>query len=265
MRVPHIFCITVLSVVAFVSASEENLSFIARIGRFFSRNDNKKDAQSTEGVKMDGVAVKNHLTEAENFMGLYNYSKAVDKLLTVLENSSAENQKANALLGTCFLAIDRPDLAESFLYTAVRVSNYTDIASISNLAESLRLNGDANLAIEVLERSIQKQEGPSTGMLEFVMGESYASKEDYKTAADWFLASALLKPDHEEAWLRASTLQFPPAHQSYDMAESVLTRAMKAIPSSSEFAFSIGKRILKLISSLLIRPIVYLLALSVCS
>jgi tetratricopeptide (TPR) repeat protein len=244
MKVSYIYCMAVLSVVAFVSASEENFSFFARIGKFFSRKDNKKDTQAA-GVKMDAVAVKTHLNEAENFIGAGNYSKAVDTLLTILENSSAENQKANALLGTCFLAIDRPDLAESFLYTAVRVSNYTDVASISNLAESLRLNGDANLAIEVLERSIKKQEGPSTGMLEFVMGESYASKEDYTTAADWFLASALLNPEHEEAWLRASTLQFPPAHQNYDMAESVLTRAMKAIPTSSEFAFSIGKHNLK--------------------
>ena len=168
-----------------------------------------------------------------------NFTGAVEYLLQVVEDS-VEHQRANAMLGSCFLALERPDLAENFLYTAVRVSNYTDEAAVSNLVQSLRLRGALDLATDVLQKSLSKQESVSTGILEFAMGEVLSSRQEYSEAADWFLASALRQPEQEEAWLHASTLHFPPTRQNYSAAETVLTQALALLPSSADLSFHMG-------------------------
>lgn len=230
--------LSVLSILAVVNANNENNSIFSKIAGFFT-SQKKNAVKTTQPQKIDDGTLQSKITEAESHMADGNFTGAVENLLTVLE-SIADHQRANALMGTSFLALDRADLAESFLFTAVRKSNYSDIASITNLAESLRLNGDSDLALEVLQTSYSLHKNTTKGMLEFEMGEVLSSKQMFKEASDWFLASALLQSDRESAWLRASTLQFPAESVNYDLAESVLMRAMSAIPTSADIAFNLG-------------------------
>ena len=250
------FCVGV------ICAAEDQTSFWSKIASFFTKPGNKK-AEAVVDVakrKLDEDTIKILLIDAQGVIyaifvnnlssqfcyvatghiNASNFTGAIENLLQILEDT-ADHQQANALLGTSFLAIERADLAESFLYTAVRMSNFSDVAAICNLAESLRLNGDLDLAIEVLQKSISKQQGGSAGILEFQMGEMLSGKQDFAEAANWYLSAALQNPQKEEAWLRASTLQFPPAGQNYTVAESVLTQALTVAPGSAEVVFQLGE------------------------
>jgi len=58
-------------------------------------------------------------------------------------------------------------------------------------------------------------------MLSFTLASIFLAKEEYKTAADWYLSSALVQGSNIEVWLKASTLQFPPEVHELTFAQNV--------------------------------------------
>lgn len=74
------------------------------------------------------------------------YDNSIPLLLNVLENGSVTNKEANMLLGTVLFQLGRPEEAESFLYQAVKASEWTDTISIINFITCLRENKDVQLA-----------------------------------------------------------------------------------------------------------------------
>ncbi len=74
------------------------------------------------------------------------YDHSIPLLLNVLENGSVTNKEANMLLGTVLFQLGRPEEAESFLYQAVKGSEWKDAISIINFITCLRENKDVALA-----------------------------------------------------------------------------------------------------------------------
>lgn len=177
--------------------------------------------------------IKTLIEESKSLISNEQLNSAAEKLMIVLE-IQPENLEANGLLGATFLALKSPDLAEGFLYSAVRISQWKDITSISNLAESLRLNKDLELAEKVAQKALQAdnggEKGDETGVLCYVLGAIHQDKKNYKLAADWYLSAAVKLKTNEDAWLRASTLMFPAVYHDLKFAENVLVEAARALP-----------------------------------
>lgn len=206
----------------------------SRIKLFFDA----KIAVPVVGDKNDSIS--SPLADATALIRAEKYLECINVLLKVLEAEPLD-QSANLLMGTSFLALERPDLAESFLFTAVRLSNYTDIIAAHNLAESLRLSGDADLGIKVLLKSLGAiGTDSSSGLIEFALGSLYESKSNYTSAQAWYLASAALSPTNIDAWLKASTMLFDSEHQNLQMAESTLIQALQPNPSNAMIIYNLG-------------------------
>ncbi len=168
------------------------------------------------------------------------YNDAVSSLLPVID-SDPDQIDANMLLGGTFLALNRADLAETFLHRAVQLTNWTQPSAVSNLAEALRINGDADLAIKVIQRGLNAiNKTDSSGLLSFTHGAILEQQKKYSESADWYLASALAQPTNIEAWLRASTMLFPSPAWDLKFAENVLAQAVKLNPESSSLVFNLG-------------------------
>ena len=164
---------------------------------------------------------------------------AIDILIEVL-GQYPSHVEANAIIGACLMADSSPDLAEGFLYTAVRLSNWTDIISVGNLVECLRLNDDSDLAIQVAMRGLSSFENSidPSGMIGYILGNIYAAKLDFRNASDWYLASALQQKSNIEAWLKASTVLFPSV--DFQFAENVLIEGIRYNPGSDRLLFEMG-------------------------
>ena len=168
------------------------------------------------------------------------FSDAVKLLLPIID-SDPDQIDANMLLGSSFLALDRSDLAEAFLHRSCQLTNWTIAAAVSNLAESLRLNGDVDLATKVLLKGyMAMNKTDSTGLIGFAFGVILEQQQKYSEAADWFLSSALAEPSNVEAWLRASTMLFPSTAWDLGFAENVLVQGVKVNPGSASLVFNLG-------------------------
>lgn len=163
------------------------------------------------------------------------------ELLTPALEQSPDDFGANKVLGSALLALRKPDLAESYLFKAVQLSNWTDASLVANLAESLQLNGDFDLALRVLERGyLSMNQTDTTGQIPYEFGVFYERNKNFSAAADWYLVSALTQGDNADAWLRASTLMFPPASWNLKFAENVLSQSVKSNPSNVALIFDLG-------------------------
>jgi uncharacterized protein HemY len=137
-----------------------------------------------------------------------------------------------------------PNLAEGFLFTAVKQSEWQDLVSVNNLAECLRVKGDM-ISIDLAEKtalkgvSVDKTKDP-TGLLTYTLANIYLSKQTYKLASDWFLATAFKQKTRLDTWLTASTLQFPVEYQDYKMAENTLLEGLTFLPNNPSILYYLG-------------------------
>jgi tetratricopeptide (TPR) repeat protein len=148
---------------------------------------------------------------------------------------------ANLALGSILLSLKKSDMAEGFLYTAVKLSNWLEPAAVANLAEALRLNGDLDLAEQVLQKGLTAlRQKDSSGLLPYALGILHTAKKEYVKAADWFLSAAVLQSNNIGAWERASTMMFPPEGRDLKFAENVLMQGLESNPKSPALLFRLG-------------------------
>jgi tetratricopeptide (TPR) repeat protein len=186
------------------------------------------------------------LSQIEQLISEDNYSEAIDELFSLLE-SFPTNQRANSLLGYCFLTINEPILAETFLFIAVTQSNYSDPNALLNLIDCLKMNQRYEVALSLLIhlRSSYPEEDQrltqySSSSSYYLIGTIYEHQQDYLSAQEWYLSGALYHSDDILAWLRASTILFPMEERNLTLAEIVLLQGVRYNPTNSELLFSLG-------------------------
>lgn len=208
----------------------------------FGKKTKSQNRESNDKIEIigDGRIPEPDLVSAKVDIEDGRFALAIEKLLNVLDKFP-ENIEASNLIGACFLAQNRPDLAEGFLFTAVRLSNWTDFIAVANLAECVRVNKDYLLAEKIALKGLQMSgNADPTGTFSFVLGVVQVSKENYTAAADWFLAAAIQQPSNIDAWIQASTIEFPPSAFDVRMAENVLMEALRLNPTSALLTFQLG-------------------------
>lgn len=185
--------------------------------------------------------IENLINEAEKEIFNENFNYAIDILFNILELIPT-HQKANSLMGFSFLNLQRPDLAENFLFIAVNQSNFTEVDLILNFAESLKLNKKYDLAILFLyQMKLINLLEESYYLFDYFLGTIYELKGDYLKAHEWYLNSAILKSNNTIAWLRASTILFPSEFKNVTTAEIILLQGFKYNPTNADLSFNIGK------------------------
>lgn len=191
-------------------------------------------------IKLSEDAVLQHINNAKDLILTEDFDKAINVLLPLIDNNP-DDKDANMLLGSTFLALNRADLAETFLHHAVKLTNWMDVGPISNLAEAIRLNGDLPLAAKVLQRGyVSLNNTDPSGQLAFEFGTIQEQLQNYTSAADWYLSSALSDNRNTRAWLKASTLLFPNNQWDLKLAENVLATAVKTKPNDAQLLFNLG-------------------------
>jgi tetratricopeptide (TPR) repeat protein len=157
-----------------------------------------------------------------------------------------DHQVLNAMMGDVFLNMGQPHNAEGFQYHAVRLSNWTDFASLLGLVESLRLLKDTELGKQVGQKGLAVvQDTKIRSALYFSLGLLEETQEpeanrNYTAAADLYLSSAMSDPLHVEAWIRASSLGFPVEYFEKTLAENTLYEAMQRNPENGDCYFYLG-------------------------
>lgn len=195
-----------------------------------------KPPAAVDAKKLDAL-----IKVAKDSLAAGHVKDAADQLLTVLE-ADPDSFEGNSLIGSCYLVLNRPDLAEQFLYSAVHLSKWTDAVSVANLAESLRLNNDSALAIQVAIKGYEALgKKDESGLIEYVLGASYADQKKFTLASEWFLSAAMRQPKNIEAWLLASTMKFPQEEQNYKFAENVLVEGLKTNENNVDLVHHMGR------------------------
>lgn len=169
---------------------------------------------------------------------------SLDDLLQVI-SARPDHHVAHSIAGGVLLSLGQYDLAETMLYSASRLSNWSDFKSIANLASTLRVKGDNDLALKTLLKALQQSrqsEGDSdvNGVLSAGLAETYYELKDYSTAADWYLATAMKNPADTDSWIKASTIRYPAPHQDMKFAENVLLQGIAANPNNAELIYHLA-------------------------
>jgi len=202
---------------------------------------------SEAGTQISTAEVRERVELARELLSANSVDDAIDVLLTVLEQSPADDDsiQPNFILGTVFLTLlNDPNSAVSFLYNAVSLQKWSDPVSIANLCAALSLEGDDVLAERVALRGLDV--GKASPNSTHILGQSVArlmeKRGDFKGAADWYLSAALSDPGRSvEPWLKASTLKFPEKGQDLEIGESVLLRAFPHHPNSIEVLYHLAQ------------------------
>lgn len=229
---------SVSMLIAFAGLCVVNAGFFDMLKSFFT---GERAPVPAEGPgKLSPADVAAVLANAKTLIVSQDYDKAVNVLLPLIDNNP-DDKDANMLLGSSFLALNRADLAETFLHQAVKLTDWSDVGPISNLAEAIRLNGDLPLAAKVLQRGyVSLNNTDPSGQLAFEFGTIQEAMENYSVAADWYLSSALSDSTSTRAWLKASTLLFPTKHWDLILAENVLATAVKSKSDDPLLLFNLG-------------------------
>lgn len=135
-------------------------------------------------------------------------------------------------------------LSTGFLFTALKVSDFTNVGAANNLAESLRLNGDLDLAVKLLEHTMARtNQSDLSGLLEHTLGRIYEQAGNFSQAGQWYLTAALLQPKNAQYWQSASTLSFQSGKGegvNLQVAENVLARGLSELPLQPDLLFQLG-------------------------
>lgn len=166
-------------------------------------------------------------------------------LLLKLAETSPDNLECLRILGALLLGLQQPRVAEEVLYAAVKLSNWTDAISIANLAEAVRLNNDTEVAMRIAFAGLRSlneshHDFSQASILRYTIGRIYEDKNIYETAAEWYLTAALIDSLHVEAWLKASTMQFPEDHRNATLAINVLSEGVKRNADNKQLLYSLG-------------------------
>jgi len=192
---------------------------------------------------IDYDKINNDMESAKTLINNKQYYEAVDKLLDVLEQAPFI-QSANQLAGASLLALGLNQQAEGFLYVAVQISDWSDTVAISNLAEALIQSNDIDLAEKISYQGLttlkNNNEADTTGLLSYSLGNINRIKQNFQSAADWYLSSALNNPNNVQAWLFASTTLFPYNAWDYKFAENVLVQALEYHRNNPDIVFKLG-------------------------
>ena len=171
-------------------------------------------------------------------------TESLDDLLQVI-SSRPDHQAAHAISGAVLLSLAQYDLAETMLYSAVRLSNWGDYNAVVNLASTIRAKGDNSLALKTLSKALQisredNKDKDSSGILSAGLADTYFAMGSYATAADWYLAASLRNPTNIDYWIKASTVRFPKAGQDMKFAENVLLQGIAGNPNNADLIYNLG-------------------------
>ena len=201
-------------------------------------NDVIKEVSSPEKIDNGGNDLL--LEQAHKLVLEGNIDQAIDTLFALLD-SDPYRIDANIAVGFLLMNIRKPELAENFLFTAVRMSEWKNAGAVAYLAECLRLNDDSDLGEKVAMRGLQAlNNNDESGAIAEALGNIKVERKDYAIAADWFLASALLRPQTAESWLKASTMQFPSEGRDLKFAENVLLQGIENNPNDAQLLYQLG-------------------------
>ena len=178
---------------------------------------------------------------AKNYLSSGSLKPALDALLGALE-TDPNNIEANSLAGATLMALNEYTSAEALLYSAVKLSAWSDYLSMANLAECLRINGDLEMAEKVAFKALKSPaaDRDPSGILAYTLGNLFLSKHKYAEAADWLLSSAVKQSNNVDLWIKASTLMFPPENRDFKFAANVLSEANSRNPSNSQILVYLG-------------------------
>lgn len=213
------------------------------IKKIFSGNEvNLSQSTKSSTVELSPSQILDTLDTMKSKILKGDLKDSLSGLLSILE-SDPGNFEGNRLAGAVLLALNQPKMAEKFLFNALTISNWTDLHSVANLAESFRLSDDPSLAEKIALRGLshaQTGDQDSTGVLGYTLGAIYADLRNYTMSSDWYLASAFSQQNNIEAWVRASTLKFPLEYQDIKYAKNVLMQALELNPQNPELLFHLG-------------------------
>lgn len=215
-----------------------NNSFTKSIVGLISGKKRNEAVPPRSTVEEDTLNDKSIIKLAKEYIKNEEYHTAIQQLLGLVNRK--EHQQAFSMIGACLMALSKPSMAEGFLYHAVVMSNFTDITSMGNLVEVLRLaeketeNQDeetVNLAekfgLYCMNSLKQANITDNSGLIAYSLGSMYIEREEYSKAADYFLISALQNPPNVNAWIRASTMKFSKDNIDLVFAENVLVKALE--------------------------------------
>lgn len=214
-------------------------------------DEGKAEMETLDGMDAeDQASVESSLNELLN----RNWESVVTNLLPIVEKYPTSHI-ANAAVGAALLALGRHDYAESFLFTAVRSSNWTDSSSIGNLVEALRLSSeDDNTLLELAEKVAvhglnslsSKSLIDESGVIAHALASIYFERKNYTAASDFYLSAALQQQTvaDPELWLKAATVKYFPT-VDLKLAENVLQQALEYIKDNADLYFHLGLVLLK--------------------
>jgi tetratricopeptide (TPR) repeat protein len=199
-------------------------------------------AASTETTSMTAAEIEQHIQRASEFLQENDVNSAVDELVAVV-TADPNNVPAQSALGGVLLALQQFELAQTMLYSAVRLSEWKDSVAVINLATVLRQTNDTELSLKVLLKGFNatRDAAGETRKLAAAIGDGYVLLGEYVTAADWYLSAANSYGSDVDLWLKASTLRFPPAAQRLDDAERVLVLAVSKNPTNADLLYWMGR------------------------
>lgn len=166
--------------------------------------------------------------------------QSVDNLLPVFK-TRPDHTESNALVGAVLLSVQKFDVAEQFLYSAVNTSQWQHVGAVANLAQVFMHTDAIPLAIKTLRRGMEAiNNDDSTGTLTLCFGDLAYAVGNYSEAAEWYLLAALRRPNSVDIWIKASTVRFPLPGRNYKLAENVLMQALDLNRDSTEVLFNLG-------------------------
>jgi tetratricopeptide (TPR) repeat protein len=185
-------------------------------------------------------AISRLLDTSRNLLTEGKIEESVDNLLPVFQ-TRPDHTESNALVGAILLSVQKFDLAEQFLYSAVNTSQWKNTAAVSNLAQVFMHTDAVPLAVKTLRRGLDAiGNDDSAGTLTLCFGDLAYSVGNYSDAAEWYLMAALKRPSSVDVWIKASTVRFPLPGRNYKLAENVLMQALDLNRDSTEVLFSLG-------------------------
>lgn len=166
--------------------------------------------------------------------------QAIDNLLPIFK-ARPDHTEVNALVGAILLSVQKFQLAEQFLYSAVNSSQWRNTGAVSNLAQVFMHTDAVPLAVKTLLRGMEAiGNDDTTGTLSLCFGDLAYSVGNYSEAAEWYLVAALKRPSSIDIWVKASTIRYPNIGRNYKLAENVLMQALDLNRDSAELLFHLG-------------------------
>lgn len=182
------------------------LGFRDRLSSDQLKNDDKGTLTEPTDDELSDEDIESQLKIAKNFIVEGKVEESIEPLLEIIKRRP-NHHESNSLVGALLLGLKQYSFAERFLYSAVLLSNWTDVVSVVNLAESLKQSGDIELSRKTIIKSretiisSQNASNESLAMIGEALGDSFYLTGNYSLAADLFLEVALIRRTSVESWV----------------------------------------------------------------